>query len=87
MTGTNRIKDWLKFSGGLVLLGGMILFFASGYSPPGVCGEVLRHNQAYDIDASPLIYTEVENMAVLEKGVQELRREARLRTEMKSEKQ
>jgi hypothetical protein len=81
-----RKRDWLKFVSGLILLGGMIFFFASGYSPPGVCGEVLRHNQANEIDASPLIYSEVENMAELEAGVRELRREARLRTETTDEK-
>ncbi|MBN1213594.1 MAG: hypothetical protein JXA92_13565 [candidate division Zixibacteria bacterium] len=87
MAETKRKINWLKFISGLVLLGGAILFFASGYSPPGVCGEVLRHNQAYDIDASPLIYSEVENMAELEAGVQKLRIEARIRAELESEKQ
>jgi hypothetical protein len=51
-------------------------FFASGYSPPGPCGDVLRHNQARDIDASPLFYSEVENMTELERGVMLLRRQA-----------
>ena len=83
----NRKKDWLKFLSGLVLLSAMILFFASGYTPPGVFGEVLRHNQANDIDASPLIYSEVENMAELEEGVQKLRRDARLRAESNSDKE
>ncbi|MCK4462543.1 MAG: hypothetical protein KAW46_12110 [candidate division Zixibacteria bacterium] len=36
---------------------------------PGICGEVLRHNQSQDIDASPLFYTDVENMAELEEGL------------------
>jgi len=58
---------------GLLILGGCFAFFASGYSPPGVLGEVLRHNQTYDIDASPLFYTEVENMHALEQGLDELR--------------
>lgn len=76
----NRTKDWLRFLSGLALLVLMILFFASGWSPPGVCGEVLRHNQVNDIDASPLIYSEVEHMAQLEAGVWEMRREAQQRT-------
>ncbi|UCD93923.1 MAG: hypothetical protein JSU69_09140 [Candidatus Zixiibacteriota bacterium] len=54
-------------------------FFASGYSPPGVCGEVLRHNQALDIDASPLFYSEVENMSELEEGLRQLLIQAKLR--------
>ena len=57
---------------GLVILAGIFAFFSSGYSPPGVFGEVLRHNQACAIDASPLFYSEVENMAELERGVKEL---------------
>jgi hypothetical protein len=54
---------------GLVLLAAFAGFFVSGYSPPGPLGEVLRHNQAHGIDASPLFYTEVENMHELESGL------------------
>jgi hypothetical protein len=52
-----------------VLLAAVVGFFASGYSPPGPLGEVLRHNQSEGIDASPLFYTEVENMRDLEAGL------------------
>jgi len=65
-------KRWLKFFIGLTLLVLTVIFFSSGYSPPGVFGEVLRHNQSCSIDASPLFYSEVENMAELEEGVKEL---------------
>ena len=67
-----RLKDWLKFLAGLVLLTLVIGFFASGYSFPGFMGEVLRHNQANDIDASPLFYSEVEHMSELEEGIQKM---------------
>ncbi|UCE67696.1 MAG: hypothetical protein JSU85_06730 [Candidatus Zixiibacteriota bacterium] len=67
------LKRWLRFFIGLLILTGIFAFFSSGYSPPGVFGEVLRHNRACSIDASPLFYSEVENMAELEKGVRELR--------------
>jgi CDP-diglyceride synthetase len=70
-------KRWLRFLVGLISLSLFAGFFASGYSPPGICGKVLRHNQEYGIDASPLLYSEVENMAELERGVQQLRRKAR----------
>ena len=63
----------------LIGLSGLVLFFAffaSGITPPGVAGEVLRHNQVNKIDASPLFYSEVENMRDLEKGVQLLRDKA-----------
>jgi len=66
------LKRWGRFIVGLTLLVLAVVFFSSGYTPPGVCGEVLRHNQALSIDASPLFYSEVENMAELEKGVKEL---------------
>ncbi len=71
-----RLKDWLKFLGGLIALALIVAFFSSGYSPPGICGEVLRHNQQNNIDASPLLYSEVEHMSELEKGVKELREKA-----------
>ena len=72
----SRLRAWLKFGVGLVVLSALVAFFASGYTPPGAFGEVLRHNQAHDIDASPLFYTEVENMPELEQGVKKLREEA-----------
>lgn len=72
-----RLKAWLKFGVGLVVLSALVAFFAPGYTPPGAFGKVLRHNQAHDIDASPLFYTEVENMPELEQGVKALREEAR----------
>jgi hypothetical protein len=67
-----RVKDWVRFVIGLVMLGSCVAFFASGYSPPGVLGAVLRHNQQHGIDASPLIYSEVENMQELEAALAEL---------------
>jgi len=66
------LKRWGRFIIGLALLALAVVFFSSGYTPPGVCGEVLRHNQELSIDASPLFYSEVENMAELEIGVKEL---------------
>jgi hypothetical protein len=67
-----RSSRWVRFLIGLIVLGSCIAFFASGYSPPGALGEVLRHNQQHDIDASPLFYSEVENMQELEAGLAEL---------------
>jgi len=52
-------------------------FFMSGYAPPGVFGAVLRHNQTEGIDASPMIPSEVEHMAALERGVRLMREAAR----------
>ena len=67
---------WIKFTGGVIILTGMIIFFSSGYAPPGVFGEVLRHNQEYNIDASPFFFGDVENMAEYEDGVRLLRQRA-----------
>jgi len=63
----------IKFFFGLLILSGVFLFFASGVTPPGLAGEVLRHNQTADIDASPLFYSEVENMSDLEDGLKAIR--------------
>jgi hypothetical protein len=68
------LKRWFRFFMGLLILACVFAFFSSGYSPPGFPGEVLRHNQAHSIDASPLFYSEVENMAELEEGVRLLRK-------------
>jgi hypothetical protein len=72
---------WIKFSIGLAILAMMIVFFSSGYTPPGILGEVLRHNKACSIDASPLFYSEVENMDELERGVRELIEEKKISEE------
>lgn len=74
---TSLVGRWLRFLSGLLALALTVAFFASGYTPPGICGEVLRHNQAEDIDASPLFYSEVDNMSELEDGVRQMREEAK----------
>ena len=58
-----------RFLVGTVILAGTAVFFMSGITPPGMAGEVLRHNQENDIDASPLFYSEVENMNELEQAL------------------
>lgn len=75
-SGAKRAKAWGKFLAGACLLAAMVLFFGSGYAPPGICGEVLRHNRQADIDASPFFYNDVENMADLIDGAEDLHRQA-----------
>ena len=70
------LLGWLKFVIGLIILTGMICFFSSGYAPPGNFGQVLRHNQEYNIDASPFFFGDVENMAEYEDGVKQMRKKA-----------
>lgn len=69
MTRRPLIIRWLRFLVGLALLLGFFSLFASGITPPGACGAVLRHNRACDIDASPMVPSEVEHMAELEAAV------------------
>jgi hypothetical protein len=71
------INRLIRFMVGLSILSGMVIFFASGYTPPGICGEVVRHNQREDIDASPFFYGDVENMLELLEGAEQLRDRAR----------
>ncbi len=66
----------LRFAVGLVLLAALVLFFGSGYMPPGICGEVLRHNRQLDIDASPFFYNDVENMLELIEAAEQMHRTA-----------
>ena len=70
---SGNAKNWLKFLFGLIMLIAFAGVLASGFTPPGICGEVLRHNQDYDIDASPFWYGDVENMQEYEAGVKEMR--------------
>ena len=61
------VRNWSKFSLAILMLILLVTFFASGWTPPGPVGEVLRHNQERDIDASPLFYFEVEHITDLQK--------------------
>ena len=72
---------WIKFLIGSLALAGLVVFFASGYTPPGICGEVIRHNQQADIDASPFFYGDVAHFWDLVEGAEKLRAEARLQKE------
>jgi len=69
-------KRLLRFAIGLTLLGGFAALIMTGLTPPGVAGEVVRHNRTMHIDASPLFYSEVEHMSELEQGVRLLRERA-----------
>ncbi len=78
-------KKWLKFLLGIFLLGGFVWFLSTGYTPPGILGEVIRHNQANQIDASPFFYGDVENMTELEEGLKALIEEQKLAREISCE--
>ena len=56
----------VKLSIGTLLIAGLAIFLGSGPLPPGHFGDVIRHNRERGIDATPLFYSEVENMADLE---------------------
>jgi len=62
-------RRWFRFTVGLAGLSAMAWLFASGVTPPGSAGAVLRHNQAERIDASPLFYSEVDHIGRLERAV------------------
>ena len=54
---------WAKLAAGALLLVSVVLVLMQGHTPPGPAGEVFRNNLRYDIDATPLFYTEVESLA------------------------
>jgi hypothetical protein len=66
-------KRLRRFFVGLIILAAFYAVLASGYTPPGICGEVLRHNMENDIDASPFWYMDLENMSEYEAAVANLR--------------
>lgn len=78
-------QRWIKFILGIVLLSTLVWFLSTGYTPPGILGAVIRHNQANDIDASPFFYGDVENMTELEEGLKELMEEQKVDSTLSTE--
>jgi len=66
---TNRV---VRLALGLTVFASATALLMSGWTPPGVAGEVIRHNQALGLDASPLFYSDVEDMVSLEASARTL---------------
>ena len=77
----NRANKLLRFMAGALVIFLAALFFGSGYTPPGICGEVIRHNQKMKIDASPFFYGDVENMLDIIESAEQMHRLACLEKE------
>ena len=63
--------QWRRFLIGVICLTGAVFFFTRGPTPPGVLGEVIRHNQAAAIDAASLVPYDVENIVEIQAGLTE----------------
>ncbi len=64
---------------GIIAFIGFALFFLTlAYAPfpGGAAGVVLRNNQAKGIDATPLIYSDLENYNEIEKGLWQMKQAA-----------
>ncbi len=68
----HRIVSWGKFTLGLALISGFYYILNTSQPPPGIAGEVLRHNLEQGIDANPLIYSDLDKMMELEEGLRNL---------------
>ena len=55
---------------GILILAAM--FFMSGFTPPGILGEVIRHNQELNIDASPFFYGDIENFSEIIEAAEQM---------------
>jgi hypothetical protein len=62
---------WLRFCGGLFLLGGLVTLLAAGPLP----GPVLRNNADQDIEATALFYMDLDEMPELEWRLGAMRQE------------
>lgn len=69
---------WLKLAAGSALLGIIVMVLFSGYIPPGILGDVIRHNRDANIDASPFFYGDVENMTEILDEAEQMHRDALL---------
>lgn len=74
----SRFFPWLKLLVGTILLGLLVLVLFSGYTPPGILGEVVRHNQEADVDTSPFFYGDVEKMTEIFEEAEQMHRDALL---------
>ena len=72
--GEPRRRRWLRLAAGLLLFGALFLFLAALPSIPGSAGEVLRHNLESDIQATALIYQDLDRMPELTERAERLRR-------------
>jgi hypothetical protein len=59
----------VRFIVGLCLLLGVLVASSAGLIPSDGMGGVIEHNMANKIDATPLIYSDSEDMPRLEEGV------------------
>ena len=67
-----QIRAWGKLILGMALIICLFVVLGRIKPPPGIAGEVIRHNISEDIDATPIFYGDVENMMELEAGVAEI---------------
>ena len=70
-------SGWFKFCLGLILVVGLMVVIVHLPVPEGFGGEVIRNNLENDIDASPLFYTEVDNIFEMSRDVEMMRSKAR----------
>ncbi len=74
------LHRFAKLALGLCMLVGLILTLMFAPPPPGAPGAVIRHNRAAGIDATPLIYSDLDHMSDLEEGVRRMRETFRHRS-------
>ena len=55
-----------KFLAGALCIAALAALLGSGWTLPGTLGTVVRHNQDWQVDATALIYSDLENMDQLE---------------------
>ena len=76
MESIRSLNGVMRFLVAAAVVSGLFFFLAFGRIPTGLVGTVVRHNLNEGIDATPLVYGDVENMQELEAGVVTLRKQA-----------
>lgn len=66
-----RQPSWTRFIIGILCLCGTVFLFTRGVTPPGIFGEVVRHNRAAAVDATYLVSYDVENIVEIQAGLAE----------------
>ena len=67
-------KSWFRFILGILLLTAFVLVVTIAPVPAGFAGDVIRHNIEEGIDATPLFYSEFEEMSEWENDLRIMRK-------------
>jgi hypothetical protein len=65
---------WLRLCIGLAILVGFFAFLTTKPRPPGMAGEIIDRNLRQDVQATALIYSDLDRMPEIEHRLESIQR-------------